>query len=63
MNAYTAFSFLVGLGHDVKLVPKGIKNSKVFEMAVKEGRLIISRDENFLNDSLYPSLGILEFGC
>ena len=41
------FSFLVDLGHDVKLSPKSIKNGKVFELALKEERVLISQDADF----------------
>jgi len=45
------FSFLLKLGHDVKLSPKSIKNGEVFALALKEERLLVSRDEDFVN---YP---------
>lgn len=48
------FSFLIKLGHDVKLSPKNVENSEVFKLAVKEERILISRDAHFLNSSLYP---------
>ena len=49
------FSFLVKPGHDVRLSPKGIKNGKVFELSVREERILISRDADFLDAVLYPS--------
>ena len=51
------FSFLVDLGHDVKLSPKSIKNGKVFELALKEERVLISQDADF---SAYKSSKHLE---
>ena len=48
------FSFLLKLGHDVKLSPKIIKNGEVFALALKEERLLVSRDEDFIK-SLYKS--------
>lgn len=48
------FSFLVKLGHNVKLSPKGIRNGEVFGSAIKEERFLITRDADFLDSSLYP---------
>ncbi len=47
------FSFLVESGHDVKLSPKGIKNGQVSEISIKEERILISRDIDFLETSKY----------
>src|SRR3989338_3944420 len=41
-------------GIDIKYAPKGIKNSKLFSLACKESRAILSRDKDFLNTSLFP---------
>lgn len=48
------FSFLSKLGHDVKLSSKGMENSKIFDLAVKEKRLLITRDAHFSNSDVYP---------
>ena len=40
-------SFIAKLGHDAKLSPKGIVNGKVFELALKEESILISRDSDF----------------
>ena len=42
------FSFLFKIGHDVKWAPKSIRNGEVFLLAVKEERILISRDADFL---------------
>ncbi len=47
------FRFLVKSGHDVKLSPKSIKNGMVFELAVGEERILISRDADFIDPFLY----------
>ena len=49
------FSFLIKLGHDVKLSPKGFANGQVFGLAIEEKRILISRDGDFLNTSIYSS--------
>ena len=49
------FSFLSKLGHDVKLSPKSIENGMVFELSLKEERILISRDADFLDFSSFPS--------
>ena len=49
------FSFLKESGHDVKSSPKGIRNSKLFELALEERRVLITRDSDFLDKSLYPA--------
>jgi predicted nuclease of predicted toxin-antitoxin system len=51
------FRFLVKSGHDVKLSPKSIKNGKVFELAVGEERILISRDADFIDLPLYHPSG------
>jgi len=48
------FSFLIKLGHDVKLSPKSVTNSEVFNLAIMEERILITRDAHFSNSSLYP---------
>jgi predicted nuclease of predicted toxin-antitoxin system len=49
------FSFLRELGHDVKLPPKGSKNGEVFELAIREERILITRDADFVDHSLFPT--------
>ena len=41
------FSFLTELDHEVKLAPKGFKNSILFRLAADEERLLITRDSDF----------------
>ena len=41
------YPFLSKLGHEVKLSPKGIENGDVFELALSEQRLLITRDKHF----------------
>lgn len=40
-------SFLTKSGHEVKLAPKGFKNSRLFRISVEEKRLLITRDADF----------------
>jgi|SRR3989344_8706012 len=42
------FSFLSKIGYDVKWVPKSVRNGEIFLLAVKEERILISRDADFL---------------
>lgn len=49
------FSFLTELKHDVTLSPKSVRNGRVFEIVVSEKRILVTRDSDFLNSSLYPS--------
>ena len=42
------------LGHDVLIAEKGVKNSNLFSLAKKEGRILITNDTDFLNTALYP---------
>ena len=49
------FSFLSKLGHDVKLSPKGIENGEVFELALSEQRLLITRDKHFTEEQFTSS--------
>ena len=49
------FSFLTGSGHDVRLSPKSVRNSKLFELALEEKRILITRDSDFLDKTLYPA--------
>ena len=48
------FTFLVKLGHDVKLSPKSIKNGEVFGLSSKEERILITRDSDFLDNDKFP---------
>jgi len=48
------FSFLIKLGHNVRLSPRSVGNSQIFNLAIEEERILISRDAHFLNSSLYP---------
>ncbi len=41
------FSFLTESGHEVKLAPKGFKNSRLFQLAADEAMLLITRDSDF----------------
>ena len=43
-------SFLRGLGNEVLQPPKGIKNGKVFAFAQKESCILLTRDNDFLNE-------------
>jgi predicted nuclease of predicted toxin-antitoxin system len=45
------YSFLKNLGHDVKLTPKTISNGEVFNLALEEQRVLVSRDADFLDSS------------
>lgn len=47
-------AFLAELEQDVKLSPEGIVNEEVFGLAIKEERILVTRDDDFLNSSLYP---------
>lgn len=47
--------FLAKLGHKVRLSPKGIVNGEVFKLAIKEKRILVTRDDDFLNSSIFPS--------
>ena len=49
------FSFLAKLGHDAKLSPKGVVNGKVFELAIKEESILISRDSDFIDKPEFAS--------
>lgn len=42
--------FLSHLGHDVKLAPKGFGNGRLFEIALKDGRMLLTRDSDLLSD-------------
>lgn len=55
------FSFLVKLGHDAKFSPKSMKNGKIFELSLKEERILVSRDDDFLDPTYTHSnnFGIL----
>lgn len=41
-------------GIDVKYAAKGVRNSKLYLLACKESRVILSRDKDFLKTSLFP---------
>src|SRR3989344_969531 len=49
------FSFLSKLGHDVKLSPKIIKNGEVFSLSLKEERILVTRDSDFLDPAFTSS--------
>lgn len=49
------YRFLSDLGHDVKLPPKSSSNSIVLNIAIKEERILITRDMDFLSPK-YSSL-------
>ena len=40
-------SFLLKLGHDAKLSPKGLSNGKVLALAVSEKRVLVTHDTDF----------------
>ena len=41
-------------GIDIRYADKGIRNSKLYSLACKEGKAILSFDKDFLNTSLFP---------
>lgn len=41
--------FLEQEGHDVAFVPKGIRNGEVLALAVKEHRILVTHDTDFLD--------------
>jgi len=45
--------FLRDNGVDIIYVEKGVKNSRLYSLACKEERGILSRDKDFLNTSLF----------
>lgn len=52
-------SFLTGIGHDVMLSPEGITNGRVFELASREERILISRDSDFTSMAVFKHSGML----
>ena len=44
--------FITTLGHDVRLSPKGLANGQVLSLAVSEGRILITHDEDFAKAAL-----------
>jgi len=44
-------------GHNVKIAPKGLRNSSLFELAKKTRRIFLTNDTDFLNSLLYPAKG------
>jgi len=42
------------LGHNARRVPSGTKNGAVARLAQAEGRILISRDADFTDESRYP---------
>lgn len=47
--------FLKDTGHDVVFSPKSLEDEEVFEMALKENRILLSRDKDFLDDKFVNS--------
>ncbi len=45
--------FLSDKGIDIKYAERGIRNSKLYSLACKESRAILTRDKDFLNTSLF----------
>ena len=45
--------------HDYNVItaPKGVKNSKLFDLARQADRILISNDKDFLSSALYPVEG------
>jgi len=43
------FFFLIKLRYDVKLCPQGIIDDEVLNLSIKENRILITRDSDFLN--------------
>jgi len=41
-------------GIDIRYADNGIRNSKLYSLACKEGKAILSLDKDFLNTSLFP---------
>jgi len=55
-------TYLVSRGIDITYGPKGLRNSLLLHLALREGRMLITKDTDFLNPVLYPlkdSPGIL----
>lgn len=46
--------FLRSKEHDIKIVPSGIGNSEVIQLARKEQRVLLTHDVHFSNILLYP---------
>ena len=47
-NVHQGFcSFLRGLGHEVILSPKGVKNGEVFKLAQQQECILLTRDADF----------------
>ena len=45
---------LLDKGVDIKYAEKGIRNSKLYSLACKESKAILTRDKDFLRTSLFP---------
>ena len=46
--------FLIEKGFDTEYGPKGEEDSKLFSLAIKEKRVLLTHDKHFLNTSLFP---------
>lgn len=46
--------FLAEEGFDISLAQKGVRDSELFSIAVKESRILLTHDKDFLNATLYP---------
>ena len=46
--------FLESRGHSAEYAPKGTKNSKLASLALEKRRVLVSRDDDFLNPVLFP---------
>ncbi len=49
-------SFLIGLGYDIKIPQKGIRNGEILKLCIEEKRILITRDSDFLDSALYPNI-------
>ena len=47
-------ALLKRLGHEGRRVPSGTTNGAVLRLALREHRVLITRDADFLNTALYP---------
>jgi len=52
--------YLKSKGFDIKYAEKGLKNSELVSFAIKEERILLTHDHDFLNVEMYkPAVGIL----
>ncbi len=48
-------ALLKRLGHDGRRVPAGTTNGAVLRLALREHRILMTRDADFLNAAVYPA--------